>query len=166
MKTFTTYYYPFCTRVDPCNSKTFPLSICLSRKAHVLKMHKDVTFFTKCFNNNLRYLRKILLIWVIFCAFKSLNADDSWIDQYHLREFPYCGSMYHLPHEYKGRVANAQAGKKYYRWTVLVATFNIRNQPGKTKTTYCGGTVITDRQERILIPLLDIQVRLYKYKKN
>ena len=104
----------------------------------------------------LRYYEKLLCLLLIFCAAKPLGGDDSWIDEEHLNEYPFCGSMatdaWNTHHESEGRVVNAEDAKKNYRWVVFLQRHNIQKPidgKAKSKVTNCVGTVITDRQENI-----------------
>ena len=89
-------------------------------------------------------------LWLCLCIiignFQSHVAE--WIDQDHLTEYPYCGSMNYHKHDgdtMNSRSVNTEESIKFYRWLVLLENhvyttdglYKIRNN--------CTGSVLTDR---------------------
>ena len=78
---------------------------------------------------------------------KKPGGDDIdkkiMVDLDHLKEYPYCGSMYHF--DASGRAVNAEKSNKLYRWVVHIKRRNYYPKNKNRKTTICSGTVITDR---------------------
>ena len=93
---------------------------------------------------NARSLKTELSISIVLLVLDSVLSDNSLIDPDHLREYPYCGSMYYPSVHATGRVANAKDGNKHYRWVMVL----VRSTLMKSNTYdsgFCSGSVITDR---------------------
>ena len=92
-------------------------------------------------------------LWLCLCIiignFQSHVAE--WIDQDHLTEYPYCGSMNYHKHDHQSsasRMVNADESKAHYRWLAVIQldTWEKGTKLRKKKTTsYCTGAIITDR---------------------
>ena len=91
-----------------------------------------------------------LNIFLLFCTSKGFRCDNSMIDEDHLKNYPYCGSMFYpsLNPNYVGkstsRVTNSKMAENVYRWIVKLNRKNLVNA-GDLKTTSCSGSVITER---------------------
>ena len=81
---------------------------------------------------------------------KEFRCDNSMIDQDHLKNYPYCGSMFYpsLNLNYvgksSGRVTNSKMAKNIYRWIVKLNGKNLI-KGGKLRGYSCSGSVITER---------------------
>ena len=76
------------------------------------------------------------------------TADDSWIDEEHLKLYPYCGKMTTKnPSGATTRVANSEASKESYRWAVRVTKKTLQNTKpiASMFESLCSGTIITER---------------------
>ena len=84
-----------------------------------------------------------------FLAFVFLvTSSTGWvtdIDKDHIAMYPYCGSMYQGATQAKSRSINSEDSKEDYRWTALLQRENTGPKDGKVKTSYCSGSIITDR---------------------
>ena len=95
--------------------------------------------------------RQLLLL----CFCKLLASPDyssgEWIDEKHLKEYPYCGSMNYYLHDHQSsasRMVNAGESKVHYRWLAVIQldAWEKGTTLRKKKTTfYCTGAIITDR---------------------
>lgn len=96
----------------------------------------------------LPFSKMAMFLSVAFYLLGAYNAYEYMIDKDQLKQYPYCGSMYHSPDGAAGRAANAKNAKKDYRWQVGLLRANLQtkgNLPKTYKKTYCSGSVITDR---------------------
>ena len=67
------------------------------------------------------------------------------IDEDHLREYPYCGSVLREDGAgTKSRITNSKEDEKNHRWTVYLERRHLKSN-GKLATQACAGSVITDR---------------------
>lgn len=80
-------------------------------------------------------------------CFKYIGPDNSMIDENHLTQYPYCGSMYQKHTMATSRISNAKDATKTYRWVVMISRWNVRAPKfvGDPVYSECAGTVITDR---------------------
>ena len=82
-------------------------------------------------------------------CFRHLGPDNSMIDENHLKEYPYCGSMYQnqRPTTATSRIVNSKDATKHYRWVVLVSRQNVRAPQyiDSPDSAQCSGSVITER---------------------
>ena len=85
----------------------------------------------------------ILMIVVLVTTSTGLGIAD--IDKDHLAMYPYCGSMQQETTQTKSRAINSEDSKEDYRWTAFLLRENIEPKSKKVKTTYCSGSIITDR---------------------
>ena len=98
-----------------------------------------------------------LFVTIFMHLVHTSPGDNSIIDQQHLNEYPFCGSMlYDDPsNSPTGRVVNSETPKNKYRWVVLVVRENLLivgpKLPGKMVTTKCSGSIITDRYSCTII---------------
>ena len=90
-----------------------------------------------------------LNIFLLFCILKEFRCDNSMIDQDHLNNYPYCGSMFYpsLNLNYvgksSGRVTNSKMAKNIYRWIVKLNRKNLI-KGGDLRRSSCSGSVITE----------------------
>ena len=89
----------------------------------------------------------ILMIVVLITTNTSMGDIDlnKDIDKDHLAMYPYCGSMYQGATQAKSRAINSENSKEDYRWTAFLLRENTEPKSKKVKTTYCSGSIITDR---------------------
>ena len=121
---------------------------------HKITMKKMYNLNTQNFITNFKFLLKCSLHWLniclLFCALKHGSCYNSMIDQYHLKEYPYCGSMYYpslnqqFVGKFTGRVVNSHLAKKVYRWIVQLIRTNLLKD-GDFGTSFCSGSVITEK---------------------
>ena len=98
-----------------------------------------------------------MLSLVVTYLLITSKALDPEIDQEHLNEYPYCGLMTteHMDTSdmdtdmgTSGRAVNAKNGSRDYRWVVLIrhlAYHKACTARGLRRSSYCAGTVVTDR---------------------
>ena len=96
--------------------------------------------------------KRQLLLLCVCKLLASLNySNGEWIDEKHLKEYPYCGSMnYHLHDDQSSasRMVNADESNVHYRWLAVIqldAWEKGTTLRKKKTTTYCTGAIITDR---------------------
>ena len=95
--------------------------------------------------------RQLLLL--CFCKLHAIlnYSSGEWIDEKHLKEYPYCGSMNYHKHDHQSsasRMVNADESKAHYRWLAVIQldTWEKGTTLHKKHTTsYCTGAIITDR---------------------
>ena len=84
-------------------------------------------------------------VLIIFSLVHTSIALDTDIDQDHMAMFPYCGGTFQGSSESKARAINAQDSKHNYRWSAIVWRENTGPKSGKKFTSFCSGSIITDR---------------------
>ena len=95
--------------------------------------------------------RQLLLLCFCKLLASPNYSNAEWIDEKHLKEYPYCGSMkYHLHDDQPSasRMVNADESKVHYRWLAVIqldAWVKGTTLRKKKTTTYCTGAIITDR---------------------
>ena len=93
-----------------------------------------------------RVLRTYFLLWIFTYLFDEFSADNSMIDELHLKKYPYCGSMSngHASTSTAGRVANSETPDENYRWALYILRTN-KDTHGLDVISSCTGSVITER---------------------
>ena len=111
---------------------------------HWSKLHFSNTYLQSSIKCQL-----LLLCFVLLGSLKCSSGE--WIDEKHLKEYPYCGSMNYHKHDYQSsasRMVNAEESNVHYRWLAIVqldAWEKGTTLRKKKTTTYCTGAIITDR---------------------
>ena len=112
---------------------------------NIQTVYTNFILFIKCSQNWLN-------IFLLFCMLKGFRCDNSMIDKDHLKNYPYCGSMFYpsLNPNYSGkssgRVTNSKMAKNVYRWIVKLNRKNLAFA-GDLRTSSCSGSVITERYD-------------------
>ena len=141
----------FTFKIRNCAQANIPLtnwpqaSSCKNTMIHWSNLHFS--------NTSLQSSIKRQLLLLCFCKLlASLNCiSGEWIDEKHLKEYPYCGSMNYHKHDHQSsasRMVNADESKAHYRWLAVIQldTWEKGTTLRKKKTTtYCTGAIITDR---------------------
>ena len=99
----------------------------------------------KLFMGLFRLVQLQLLMATFFCLFLTLKAINPKIDDDHVRQYPFCGSMNNqLPSSGNtGRVVNSEPARDNFRWTVYIIRNNLQLD-GNVHESKCTGSVITD----------------------
>ena len=112
-------------------------------------IHWSKLHFSKTYLQSSIKFQLLLLCFVLLGSLKCSSGE--WIDEKHLKEYPYCGSMNYNKHDHQSsasRMVNADESKAHYRWLAVIQldTWEKGTTLRKKKTTsYCTGAIITDR---------------------
>ena len=94
------------------------------------------------------HIRKSFLWLCVFSVISYSLTSRHSIDNDHLSDYPYCGSMNYPDSNYprtSSRAVNAQKPDDWYRWLVLMVRRNRLSNREPIITTACTGSVITER---------------------
>ena len=102
------------------------------------------------------FMKRLVLLLLNLCMIKDgiMAPTQVLIDNDHLAEYPYCGSMHYVESTYSteqrcqqgciGRAVNAKNTTNWHRWLVVLEMENMQTN-GDVETSTCTGSVITDR---------------------
>ena len=114
-----------------------------------------------CCMHRKSFMKRLVLLLLNLCMIKDgiMVPTQVLIDNEHLAEYPYCGSMNYEGSQYSGSPiqqegcvgcmgravnANYSSDSTQYRWLVLLEMRNM-NANGVVEHSTCTGSVITDR---------------------
>ena len=88
-----------------------------------------------------------MLLALLMFLLRTLFADDSVIDETHLKDYPFCGKMnFRNRNPIGGRVVNSKEASELYRWVVRIKRLNLQKDKAiNMKTIFCSGSIITER---------------------
>ena len=99
---------------------------------------------------------KTMILTLLMFVLSTFNADDTLVDEEHLKRYPFCGRMnfrnnIDCDQRYpfsscnaKGRVVNSKDAIESYRWVVRI-TRKARKTRQRWQTSRCSGSIITER---------------------
>ena len=100
-----------------------------------------------------KVIKSVFQIWstclflsLVICLLTTVVANDSIIDEDHLKKYPFCGRMSIDPRSgaHKSRVVNSGPPKDNYRWALFIRRQNL-NDDDTYSYRECSGSVITDK---------------------
>ena len=94
------------------------------------------------------HIRRSVLWLCMFSVISQSLPSRRAIDNAHLSDYPYCGSMNYPDSNYprtNSRAVNAHKPDDWYRWLVLMVRRNRLSNRVPITTTLCTGSVITER---------------------
>ena len=114
-----------------------------------MKEYDGDIFRFRCFCILLKsHITKSFLWLCLFSVISHSLPSRHAIDNDHLSDYPYCGSMNYPDSNYpraSSRAVNAQKPDDWYRWLVLMVRRNRLSNRVPITTTLCTGSVITER---------------------
>ena len=117
-----------------------------------MKIIKSIHFKPSNSSGNITLPLKWVLVLPFLCKIIGVSKPPPKdpIDTAHLRDYPYCGSMYYQPraHDNKasGRSVNTKDSRNYYRWLAYLTQRNWQSDgSGEWEEQTCTGAIITDR---------------------
>ena len=109
---------------------------------------RDIFRF-RCFCIILKYCIRQSHLWLCLLSVSPHSQASGYsIDNDHLSDYPYCGSMNYPNSNYPrsgSRAVNAGTSDDWYRWLVMIERKNRLSNLHPIVTTVCTGSVITER---------------------
>ena len=110
-----------------------------------MKEYDGDIFRFRCFCILLKsHITKSFLWLCLFSVISHSLPSRHSIDNDHLSDYPYCGSM-NYPKTSISRAVNAEKSDDWYRWLVFIERTNRLSVNELIKTFTCTGSVITER---------------------